>query len=269
MPVLAIGPQDGLYYEYQPPPLAAGRTFVFFNALTADTAMWEAAVARRLLEAGHGTLSFDYRGQTQSPFSPGTALDPELIVDDARRLLAETAPVRPVLVGLSIGGLFACRCRLAGAAADALVLVNTLRRDGPRLQWINDALVRCAEVGGLDLFRDLYLPLLFGEKWLVANRGNFLGDAPYQPLDPESGHHNLLRHAATADWDLPYEALDLPVLVVTGLQDRVFLDPPVVAELFARLPDGRRVDLPDAGHLIPTEAPDALAAALIDFVGAM
>jgi pimeloyl-ACP methyl ester carboxylesterase len=263
MPVLGIGPRDGLYYEHQP-PTAAGRTFVFFNALTADTAMWERVVAP-LRDAGHGTLSFDYRGQAQSPFSPDIALSPDLIVGDARRLLAETAPVRPVLVGLSIGGLFATRCRLAGTPADALVLINTLRRDGPRLRWINDALVRCVEVGGLALFRDMFLPLLFGEKWLAENRDSFLGDAPYQSLDPESGHHNLLRHAALADWDLPYAALDLPVLVLTGLQDRVFLDPVVVAELCARLPDGRRVDLPDVGHLVPAEAPDALAAALIDF----
>ena len=265
MPVFEIGPPDGLYYDHHPPTAAAGRTFVFFNALTGDTAMWEGGVAPLLRAAGHGTLSFDYRGQTRSPFSPGTALSPDLIVADANRLLAETAPARPVLVGLSIGGLFACRCRLGGGAADALVLVNTLRCDGPRLRWINDALVRCAETGGLGLFRDMFLPLLFGERWLAENRGSFLLDQAYEPLDPESGHHNLLRHAALADWDLPYEALDLPVLVVTGLQDRVFLDPAVVAELCARLPDGRRVDLPDAGHLLPAEAPDGLAAALIEF----
>jgi hypothetical protein len=53
MPVLGIGPRDGLYYEHRP-PTAAGRTFVFFNALTADTAMWEPVVAP-LRDAGHGT----------------------------------------------------------------------------------------------------------------------------------------------------------------------------------------------------------------------
>jgi pimeloyl-ACP methyl ester carboxylesterase len=53
--------------------------------------------------------------------------------------------------------------------------------------------------------------------------------------------------------------------VVTGLQDRVFLDHNDVYELFARLPSARRVDMVDAGHLIPMERPEALAEALLDF----
>ena len=54
MPVLDIGPDDGLYYEYFPPRQEAGTTFVFFNALTADTASWEAQIAPALRQAGHG-----------------------------------------------------------------------------------------------------------------------------------------------------------------------------------------------------------------------
>jgi hypothetical protein len=57
-------------------------------------------------------------------------------------LLANVNPVNPILVGLSTGGLFAAQSYLAGAAADKLFLVNTLRRDGPRLKWIGDVLVR-------------------------------------------------------------------------------------------------------------------------------
>jgi pimeloyl-ACP methyl ester carboxylesterase len=84
-------------------------------------------------------------------------------VADAVVLLKQLQPTRPVLVGLSIGGLFAARAWIAGIAAEALVLINTLRKPSIRLQWIGDALVRAAEVGGLDLFRDLYLPLLMNQ----------------------------------------------------------------------------------------------------------
>ena len=52
---------------------------------------------------------------------------------------------------------------------------------------------------------------------------------------------------------------------ITGLQDRVFYDADIVNELYATLPDARRVDLADAGHMVPAETPDALVAALIDF----
>ena len=47
----------------------------------------------------------------------------------------------------------------------------------------------------------------------------------------------------------------------------LFLDLDVVDRLFARLPQGKRLDMPDTGHLIPGERPEALAQALIDFAG--
>lgn len=266
MPELPLGPGDCIFYEYTEPNKAAGCTFVFFNALTGDIAGWEDVIGPMVREKGHGTLLYNMRGQTQSRFSRDLNLDAGLIVEDAGQLLEQVKPVRPVFVGLSIGGLFAIRAWLAGANALGIVLVNTLRRNGPRLQWIGDALVRAAEVGGLDLFRDLYLPLLMNEDWQATNRVNFLKPGPYEPIALDSGHYKLLAEAGrSADWGVPYESLQLPVLVVTGLQDRVFLDLNDVDELFARLPNARRVDMQDAGHLIPMERPQALAEALLGF----
>ncbi len=267
MPHLTIGPNDGLYYEYTPPREASALSFVFFNALTGDTSNWEAQIAPALREAGHGTLAYNMRGQVQSPFGENIKLDADLVVADACRLLAHVAPPRAVLVGLSIGGLFAARAWLQGAAAQGLVLVNTLRKDTARLRWIGDALVRAVEQGGLELFRDLFLPLLMNEDWLAVQRENFLkADTAYTPLDPQSGHYKLLAEAGrTADWDLPYEELTLPTLVITGLQDHVFLENDFVAELAARLPRARQENFPDAGHLIPAEQPRKLTEALLRF----
>jgi pimeloyl-ACP methyl ester carboxylesterase len=52
---------------------------------------------------------------------------------------------------------------------------------------------------------------------------------------------------------------------MTGLQDRVFFDRDDVEALYARLPKARRLDLRDAGHLIPVERPQATIEALLDF----
>jgi pimeloyl-ACP methyl ester carboxylesterase len=264
---MRLGPDDGLCYEHHLPADTAGATFVFFNALTGDTAAWESVICPILRNAGYGTLAYNMRGQTDSPFAPDVTLSEKLVVADAVKLLTEVSPLRPIFVGLSIGGLFASRVWLAGIKAIGLVLINTLRRDGPRLRWIGDALVRAAAVGGLELFRDLYLPLLMSEYWLQKNRPDFLlPDCKYAALDPGSGHYKLLSEVGRhADWDLPYEALDLPTLVVSGLQDHVFLERQVVETLFAKIPDGRRHDMPDAGHLIPSEQPEALAKVLISF----
>ncbi|KAA3628890.1 MAG: alpha/beta fold hydrolase [Proteobacteria bacterium] len=268
MHILELSDGNGLFYIYTPPRDEHGKTYVFFNALTGDTGMWEGVIGETLRAAGHGTLSFNFRGQKDSPFSRELDLDESLIVEDARRLLQHLQPSNVILVGLSIGGLFAAKTWLGGikgVAVCGLVLINTLRCDGPRLQWINDALVRCARVGGLGLFRDLFAPLLFNEAWLAENRRNFLQDTPYAPLPSDSGHANLLRNAGAVNWNVPYEELVLPVLVVTGLQDRVFLDLDDVVSLYARLPNARRIDMPDAAHLLPAEQPAALATVLVDF----
>ena len=267
MSLLEISPNNALYYEAMPPKNEKAITFVFFNALTGDTSNWEALIAPTLREAGHGTLTYNMRGQVNSPFSPETILDSNLVVEDALLLLRQVQPQKPILVGLSIGGLFAARAWLQGADAVGLVLINTLRRDSARLRWIGDALVRAAEVGGLELFRDLYLPLLMNEDWLQVQRDNFLEPGKsYRPLKATSGHYKLLAEAGrSADWDLPYEALSLPTLVVTGLQDHVFLESEVVRELAHRLPRAKSVDFPNAGHLIPAEQPHELAETLLTF----
>ena len=267
MPHLDLGPEDGLYYEYDPPP--AGRpTYVFINALTGSTGAWQAVVAPTCRAAGLGTLCYNFRGQVDSPFQPGLTLDADLIVADLNRLLAELAPPRPVLCGLSIGGLYAARAVLEGAAASGLVLLNTLRRIGPRIDWINNATLRAVSVGGFPLLMDLFLPLLADEEFLAANRGAFLTGAAYAPEDPASGHCKLMAASAATGWDIAYQDLALPVLTVTGLQDRVFFDRAVVEELRARLPDARHIEWPDAGHLLPQERPERLAEALIDFANA-
>jgi len=133
------------------------------------------------------------------------------------------------------------------------------------LQWFNEALVRCVEVGGLDLFRDLFTSLLFNEHWLAAKRANFFKLRFYTSIGRQSGHYNLFVHAKAANWDLPYEQLTLPTLVITGWQDHIFFDAGDLEALFARLPQTQRFDMPDAGHLIPVEQPEALVHALLTF----
>jgi len=259
---LTLSPGNALYHEHNAPDRTDAVTFVFVNALTGNTGAWESVVAPALRAQGHGTLSYNFRGQDGSPFAEGIALTPDLIVDDLRALLDAVGPVRPVLVGLSIGGLFAARAVLHGAAVEGLVLLNTLRRIGPRIAWVNDALPHLVARGGVRLFLDAMFPLLVNEEFASGARGGFLSDDPYEPLDPAHGHMNLMAHSVAADWDVPYEALGLPVHVITGLQDRVFLDPADVDALYARLPDATREDWADTGHLIPQERPEKLARAL-------
>ncbi len=264
MSLLALGPDDGLRYEYQPP--AEGKpTIIYVNALTGHLDAWAGVIENGCQQAGLGSLRYNLRGQEQSPAAAHRNLDQELIVADLNRLITELAPPRPILCGLSIGGLFAARAILAGVPAEGLVLLNTLRQIGPRLHWVNQALARVISLGGTRLLADLYLPLLTGESFQADNHADFLATAPYQGLSSTDGHTRLMTAAVETDWDLPWEQLALPTLVVSGLQDRVFFDASVVAQLCARLPRVTRLDWEDAGHLLPLEKPQALAHALVNF----
>lgn len=263
MPIHELGPGDGLSFEHQPPSSSGGVTYVFFNALTGDAASWEAMIAPALRAQGHGTLLWNFRGQKDSPFTDPGAIGAAQIVADGVALIHALAPSRPVYVGLSIGGLFAARAHLAGAACQGLLLINTLRKASVRLDWTNAAVYRAARIGGGRLIGDLYMQHLSGPAWQAAHHTGFLQDQPYEPLDPDSGTARLLAAGMAADWDLPYEQLAMPVTVLSGLRDRVFFDAADVASLALRLPDGQRVDLPDVGHLVSMEQPQAVVDACL------
>lgn len=265
MTTLELSPGNALAYDYRPAG-QGGVTFVTVNALTGDKAMWTDGIAATVSGEGHGLLAYNLRGQAGSPFTLEriTASD---IIADLTALMAHVGPPRPVYVGLSIGGLFAAHAHLGGgpARAHGICFINTLRKDDQRLAWLSDGLVRAAQTGGLELVRDLFAPLLFNLDWLKANRANFLKDEAYAPLAEGDGSLLLLQAAASADWDLPYERLEVPVLNITGLQDRVFFERDNVDELLARIDNLTAIEMADAGHMIPAERPDALAAALLAF----
>lgn len=266
MPQLALSPGNSLSYEHTPPSRAGGLTFVCFNALIGDQAIWTGGIGPALLAAGHGLFTYNLRGQPGSDFTLG-GFSVEQIVDDACALMELSAPERPVHVGLSIGGLFGLEAHLRGGvgAARGLVLINTLRVEDTRLKWLNDAMIRAVATGGLDLLRDMFFPLLFNLEWQGLNRRDFLTDRPYRPLSKDDGTYLLLAAGSLANWDQPYERIDVPVLSITGLQDRLFYDVDAVNRLSARIPDITRVDMANAGHMIPAERPVELAEAILAF----
>lgn len=263
MAFLEIDSDNALYYLHTP-PRDDKPTFVFVNALTGTTDHWEAVIAPALREHGFGTLTYNFRGQSESRFDPSLELTPTMIVEDIARLCAHVQPVRPVLVGLSIGGLFAAQAIRAGVAAAGLVYLNTIREIGPRIAWVNDALGLFASKTGVSVMMAATFPMLVNPEFLEKTKPNML---PFElsPLPDEHGHANLMRNSAQTDWGFPWGSLDLPTLNITGLCDRVFLDLEVVEKWLARMPNVQRQEWEDCGHLIPLERPERLAEALAEF----
>lgn len=248
------------------PPEQGKNTFVFANSSGATTDTWEEAIAPALRDAGYGTLSFDYRGQGQSVFGSDAKLSPTEIVADIVTLMREVAPARPILVGLSIGGLYASTAILRGTAVEGLVLINTLRKQNAQVEWINTLEERLIALGGMPLVLDVLRPVLSGCDQLEKLRATHLCEGDYTPWPQDHPRRRLAEQVKKANWDIAWQDLNLPVLIFTGLHDRLFRIQEDVDALTALLPDATTITYPDGGHSLQAEYPERFVADLIRFV---
>ena len=267
MGLLDLGNNESLFFLHMP-PTGHKPTLVFINALVGQTEMWEGLIGETLRDQGYGTLSYNFRGQIDSKFNTSTELTPKLIVDDLLKLLNEIKPYKPVLVGLSIGGLFAAQAIERGVVAKGLVLINTLRKPSVRLDWINESTSRAFSLGGRQLLMDLMAPMLINPDKLSELRADALEEVEYEPISVKDGHMNLMRNAASADWNFPWQNLMVPTLVMTGRHDRVFLVEDDILELSSKISDVRRANFDNAGHLIPMERPIEFNKEILGFLRA-
>lgn len=266
MSQLEIDAKNALYYEYEAPTSPGGKTFVFINPITGDCALWQGQIGPALRAAGHGTLVYNFRGQANSSFDPSIALDDKLITADLMRIINAMKIDAPIVVGLSIGGLYAIRAHAEGLRPAGIVLVNTLRKMSPRIDWMNRMCVRLMQQGGPTLLRDVASHVITSEAIHSAMIDDiFNNPSAYEGLTEEQGFMNLVTHMAETSWEMDLTKLDMPVLVTTGYQDRVFYNPADVDDLFADLPHGLRLDMPQAGHMIPAERPKEFILALMGF----
>lgn len=262
---LPIDQANALHVLHAAPGAAGSATFVFLNSMGATTAAWEGRIAPMLRARGFGTLSFDYRGQGESCYGPDATLEPQEIVADIGRVLAQERPVRPVLVGLSIGGLFGAWALLGGADALGIVLINTLRKQNAQVEWINTLEARLIAIGGMPLVLDVLRPVLSGREELEGLRSTHLPAEGYTPWPPEHPRRRLAEGVHKADWGFPWERLPAPALVLTGLHDRLFRIQQDVDEIVARIPDAQVVDFPDGGHSLQAEHPERFVALIAGF----
>lgn len=240
---------------------------VLLPAFPLTSAVW-AGPAAALTAAGHRVLTPDQRGFGDTPLG---ADEPSLdvLADDVARLLDAEGLARVVVGGVSMGGYVAMALlrrhpeRVAG-----LALVDTkATADPPAARENRERIARTvlAESGPRVLLAEV-LPTLLGPT-TAAERPDVVaavrGMVEQAPPDAVAWAQRAM--AARPDSTGALRAADLPALVVVGEQDA--LAPVAEARaMLAALPRGRLVTVPRAGHLTPIEAPDAVAAALADFL---
>jgi len=174
---------------------------------------------------------------------------------DMLTILDASEVERAVLIGLGAGGLLSLRFwRSYPERVRALVLIGTmpgLRSGMARRLWNGqvEELAAAVERGGLDALE---------------------GGAEVDPrLHPSpQGIASAARAMLTQNDDgaLPWlSEIDIPVLILVGSEDKPNLS---AAEHMARtIPDARKIVIPRANHAANMHKPDAVNAAIRDFLG--
>jgi pimeloyl-ACP methyl ester carboxylesterase len=243
-------------------------TVVLVHGWTCTRRVW-GPVARRLVETGHRVVMYDLRGHGESTFGDSPApVAVSRFGEDVAAVLEQLDVRDAVLAGHSMGGFsvmaFACdhpeilRDRVRG-----LALVATAAHGlgaGSRTPFVTRVLgskVPTWALGrprmGLVLLRNVV-----GRQpcyaHVAATRDMFVATPP---------HVTAACFACFAPMDLRTDLakVDVPSAVLVGSQD--MLTPVALSRaIVAAVPSARFDLLPDAGHMLPLETPDEVAAAI-------
>lgn len=191
----------------------------------------------------------------------------DLTLDDslagmAARVLAH-APERFALAGLSMGGYVAMEIlRRAPERVERLALLDTTARaDTPEQTQRRKDAVAVAKAGGFDKIMPTMLPVLVHPDHMALERVGGVAKDMARAVGPEAfaRQQNAIMHRPDSRPGLP--RIGCPTLVLVGEDDAA--TPPDRAEEMAELIPGARLEVVrHCGHLSTLEQPEAVAAAM-------
>ncbi len=237
----------------------AAPVILFANSLGTDLRVWDAVAAD--LQRDFRVLRYDKRGHGLSDATSGD-YSMDGLVADALALLDALDLQRVHVCGLSIGGMIGQQLAATHPdRVDRLVLCDTTMRMPESSAW--DERVAQVRQQGLDAIAAGAM-----ERWFTPAMRGTTTEALFRNMVARTtvdGYAGCC--AAIRDMDLVplVPRIQAPTLVVVG-EDDPGTPPSMARELDAALRDSRLVVIPGAAHLPCVEQPDALIAALRDFL---
>jgi len=234
------------------------RDVVLLHGFTHTGASWDPVVAA--LGESYRALALDIRGHgSASDRSPVTL---EGVVEDLNTL----APEQCTLVGYSMGGRIALHAALAlPGRIERLILIGAspgIADAAEREARLDDDERLAVKIEGMSIEEFArqwgHTPVLAGQPpdVLAAAHADRLRNRP-------AGLARALRGLGTAALPSLWGRLGeirVPVALVVGERDEKFRE--VAARMAPEVPDSELIVVPDAGHAVHLEAPDAVAAAI-------
>jgi len=263
MPIMKVNGAE-LYVEDTG---AGAETIVFSHGLLWSGRMYDAQVAA--LKSRYRCITYDHRGQGQSPASP-TPYDMETLAADAAALIGALGVAPVHFVGLSMGGFVGMRLAIRQPELlRTLVLVDTAADAEPRANVPKyRAMSFVTRIFGYRLVLGAVMKIMFGPP--------FLKDAARSAQRRTMEQHLLgLRDAetraalASVITRRPVEdelgKIVTPTLVLHGAEDRAIVTPRA-KRMADAIAGARWVTITRAGHTSTVEEPDAIVRALDEFL---
>ncbi|MHA7961028.1 alpha/beta fold hydrolase [Streptomyces sp. L500] len=241
-----------------------GPALVFVHYWGGSAGTWDAVVGK--LPADSATVRFDQRGWGSSRTLPGP-YHLDRLADDVIDVIEGLALDRFVLVGHSMGGKVS---QLAAARhPEGLAGLALVAPAPPQPPASVTAEYQRFLAHAYDSARTVEEAL---DHALTATRleGTVRNAAVRDSLaSGEAAREEWPLRGIAADITDAARAISVPVLVLAGEDDRV--EPPHVLRecLLPHVPHARFDTVPGSGHLLPLEAPEAVAAALADFAAGL
>lgn len=234
---------------------------VFSNSLGTDFGIWDAVAPA--FAATHRVIRYDSRGHglSDAPPAPYQISDH---VNDLAALLDNLGVSQATIVGLSVGGLIAQG--LAAARSDlvqALVLSNTAHKIGTADGW--NARIDTVNNNGIGSIAGNVMKLWFTPAFHNDKPDLLSGCTNMLVRTPVSGYVGTCAAIRDADMTASTSALTVPVLCIGGDQDGS-TPPDLVRSMSALIKSSELVIIPGSGHIPCVEQPDAVIAAIRQFL---
>ena len=256
-----------MYYEIH----GSGSPLVLIAGLGYNSWMWHKMVPG--LAQHFQVITFDNRGvgETDKPAGPYTA---QLLADDTAALMQALGIARAAILGHSMGGFIAQAFALNHPERVTKLILSATNFGGPRHIPVTPEALAVLTDTKSDPVERLRRGILisctpgFGDahpeivnEWVNYRVQHPIDLAGYQAqLAIGLG---LL--AEEASFEKKLQNISALTLILFGADDKVV--PPGNAELLAKeIPNNTIRILPNAGHFYPFDAPDAVNAAIIEFL---
>ncbi|HVQ83423.1 MAG TPA: alpha/beta fold hydrolase [Mycobacterium sp.] len=248
----------------------SGEPVVFIAGRGGVGRTWHPHQVPAFLAAGYRVITFDNRGIGATENAGGFTT--QTMVADTAELIESLGAAPARIVGASMGAFIAQELMVSRPElVTAAVLIATRGRLDHARQFFHNAEAELFASGiQLPPAYDARARLLESFSRKTINDDEAVADwiAMFStwPIKQTPGLHCQLEVAPTTNRLPAYRSIAAPVLVI-GFGDDIVTPPHLGREVADAMPNGRFLQIPDAGHLGFLERPQAVNAAALQFFG--